>query len=311
MQLKYEVYIYVQKSMIKRMFSLKTTVGLLMLGFMLAATPTLAFANAKNVDSSEERVMLLGQIKELLAEVVHLQALLEKQSLSTSYSPYKTVFFNRPFEAIYLVEDGQLLPVGSNQSVRLVDRQLFGLFSSVLGQDIVSSKVKEWRVFNDSISDLGAFVELKTGTDDWVVGVNRFSFSNSDSQIKKYFANLFIHEYFHIILFSDPVFNEAFQNKFWTTLDYKHKATSESSSETNRFDILRSYFESNKDRFVSDYATLSPDEDMAETFVSFVLEPKPIGFTISERKILYFYNNSGLVSVREKLRDNLSALDLL
>lgn len=300
--------------MIKRMFPIKTIVGFLTLGILLASVPT--FASANTVASNEEKVVLLGQIERLLAEVVRLQALLEKQrqrsaSLSyTGYVPYEAVFFNRPFESIYLVEGGQLLSTDNNSSVGRVDKQLFDFFSSVVGKDVVSNKVKEWRVFNDSTSDLGAFVELISGTEDWIVGVNRYNFSN-DKQVKKSFANLFIHEYSHIILFSNPVLNENFKSKFWTTLDYQHQVIAEAASDAKRFDILGSYFDINKDRFVSDYATLSPDEDMAETFVSFVLEPKPVGYTVSERKILFFYEKNELIDLREKLRTNLKTLEVL
>jgi hypothetical protein len=220
------------------------------------------------------------------------------------------VFLKLPFEAAYFVATGQLLSTDGS-TVRLVDKQLFDLFSAVVGKDVVAKDVKEWRVFYDDKNDLGAFVETLSGSGKWVVGVNRYSFSNDNLQIKKSFANLFVHEYSHILLFKEPAFSEDFKNKFWSKEDFGHQRRVGEAGADERFNVLRRYFDNNKDRFVSDYATLSPDEDMAETFVYFVREDKPLGNTLAERKILAFYAEAEWVALRAQLRANLQALKVL
>lgn len=299
--------------MMNKMFITKNIVGFLALAIFLLSSPVLA--NTSPVATNAERVVLLQQIKQLLAEVVKLQALLEKQNLATkgnatNYTPYETVFFKRAVETIYLVEGGQLLSTNGS-SVRRVDKQLFDFFAAVVGSDVVTKEIKEWRIFYDDKSDLGAFVETVSGSGKWLVGVNRYSYSSDNLQIKKSFANLFVHEYSHILLFQEQVFTEDFTNKFWTKEDFGHQKRVSGVPDSERFNALRHYFDNNKDRFVSDYATISPDEDMAETFVSFVKEDKPFGYTLAERKILAFYEESQFVDLRAQLRTNLQTLKVL
>jgi hypothetical protein len=46
-------------------------------------------------------------------------------------------------------------------------------------------------------------------------------------------------------------------------------------------------------------------EDIAESWTAFVLTDKSAGETISEQKILFFYNFSELVDIREHIRKGL------
>jgi hypothetical protein len=296
-----------------KMFVIKNIVGFLTFSILLLSSPVLA--STATVVEDSERIVLLQQIKKLLVELGRLQALVEKQNQGLDsngdYAPYSTVLFTQPVETIYQVENGQLLSIVKSNQVRLVDKQLFDLFVSVVGRDVVVNNVKEWRVFFDNKSDLGAFVETVSGSGAWVVGINRFCFSNNEQQVKNSFANLFVHEYSHILLFEETTFNESFKNKFWTKLDFSNQLRARDALPSERFNISRFYYDTNKDRFVSDYATLSPEEDVAETFVSFINENKPLGFTLAERKILSFYEDEKFVKIREQLRLNLKTLKVL
>ena len=283
-----------------------------LLFFLLASSP--AFAATKTVSYAEGKIHaeLLLQIKSLLAEVVRLQELLAKQTeraLSSAYTPYETVIFPLSFERIYEVKNGELKNIDGTKDVRAVDSELFDLFTSVVGQGAVSENLKEWRVFKNDNSDLGAFVELIAGTDSWVVGVNRENFDSNDVQLNRAFANLFVHEYAHILLFEETAFESAYINQFWTAEDERHSVRVEGSS--NQFSVLSRYYDLNRERFVSDYATLSPEEDMAETFVAFIRESKPTGTTIRDKKINQFYTSTFFVKERTKLRANLQALGAL
>jgi hypothetical protein len=267
----------------------------------------------------QNRLVLLAQIERLLTEVLRLQTILASRNSettaarSTSYTPYQATFFPLSFESIYLVKELSLFNTNKNQNgeVRKVDKQMFDLFSKVIGSREVSKYVQEWRIFNSSSRDLGAFVELISGTNKWVVGANRESFSMSDMQIVNSFANLFVHEYAHIKFFEKPEFEEQFSLSFWNDNDLSHAAKVEDTFDNQRFDVLSAYFDKNKNRFVSDYATLSPDEDMAETFVYFVREARPTGGNLREQKILFFYEDEELVNLRTELRSNLRNQGLL
>ena len=90
-----------------------------------------------------------------------------------------------------------------------------------------------------------------------------------------------------------------------------HAKKVDQASAKNRFGLLRRYYEAQTDRFVSDYATMNSDEDMAETFVEFVRTDKPLGNTLRERKILAFYQNAAFVKERKTIRTNLQSLGAL
>jgi hypothetical protein len=74
----------------------------------------------------------------------------------------------------------------------------------------------------------------------------------------------------------------------------------------------------NRHSFVADdiqtlklFANLSPDEDMAETFVSFVRESKPTDNTQRDKKVLFFYQYPDFVTLRSELLTNLAGKNVL
>lgn len=283
--------------------------------FVLTFVSIPAHASAKTVSYEEGKVQatLLLQIKSLLAEVARLQELIAERSErsfgATSYTPYQTVIFPLSFERIYEVKNGALKNTSGENDPRVVDKQLFDLFKEVVGEEALNEHVKEWRVFKNETSDLGAFVELISGTDSWVIGVNRESYVAGDEQLTRAFANLFVHEYAHILLFDEVDFEAKYTNLFWTAEDEKHSARVQNLS--SQFSALSRYYDENRGRFVSDYATLSAEEDMAETFVAFVREGKPLGTTVREKKINQFYTSKLFVEARAELRSNLQALGVI
>ncbi len=285
----------------------------LVLILTFVSIPSSASAVTMTYEEGKVHAALLLQIKSLLAEVVRLQELLAEQKerslASASYTPYDTVIFPLSFERIYEVKNGTIKNTNGETGQRVVDKQLFDLFAAVIGDDAVDEYVKEWRVFKNDNSDLGAFVELIAGTESWVIGVNRESYSSGDEQLTRAFANLFTHEYAHILLFNETTFETTYKNLFWTAEDQRHSARVQNLN--SQFSALSRYYDENRSRFVSDYATLSAEEDMAETFVSFVREEKPLGTTIREKKINQFYTSKVFVEARAELRANLQALGVL
>lgn len=260
------------------------------------------------------RASLLAQIQTLLEEVQRLQKLLEARTAAldpATYTPYKSVFFPLRFETMYLVKQGELHPLLGESNSEVADEELFTLFTDIVGEAAVSEYVKEWRVFENSSTDLGAFVELMAGTEDWIVGVNRESYDKTNPQIVEAYANLFVHEYAHIIFFETSEREDSFASRFWTVADYRHARAVEEASARDRFALMRRYYDNNERRFVGDYATMNVEEDMAESFVAFVREDKPAGTSLRDRKIKFFYEYDDFVTTRTELRSRLAALDVL
>lgn len=65
------------------------------------------------------------------------------------------------------------------------------------------------------------------------------------------------------------------------------------------------FYVRNRNSFVSDYAATNPAEDVAETFLSFVVEEKPKGDSIAEKKIRFFYGDERFVKIRTYIRKQL------
>ena len=250
-------------------------------------------------------------IVKLLKEVLRLQGLLAEklEAKSANREPYESVLFTLPIETTYFVDRGQLVPARGG-FIRPVDQEVFLLFRNVLGEAAVAKYVDEWRVFNIEDSAIDAAVESVGDTGRYVVSVNRAGYSDR-TLTQRSFANLFIHEYSHLLFFERPDFVTEYTAMFWNRSDQSHAAAVARATPSRQADLLSLYFEANPDRFVTDYATVSPDEDMAETFVAFVVnEAKPAASSVKNQKIRNFYTDRAFVAVRNNLRGNLSRLGL-
>lgn len=286
--------------------------------FLLGIVPVMASASTNLSES--HRLELLEQIQKLSAKVLVLQKQLEAKqpyalvsgSIVKNRTPYESQFYNFPHEAIYFVDDGKLVNSDRARSVGDNAQKLFNLFIAVVGEREVRKSVNEWRIFNNQKSDIGAYVELtettETGSRDWVVGVNR---EGLDTESTKSFANLFMHEYGHILIYDKPTFEEQYKNNFWTVADTIHGEEVSKARYDEKFTLTQNYYEKNSHRFVSDYATASFGEDMAETFVYFIREDKPTANNIRSQKILAFYQETDLVEIRIQIRANLRGLGVL
>jgi len=274
-------------------------------------TPFSADAAALSV---HERQKVIAQIEQLLKQIaalqVQLSALRSTALVSDDVTVYRSRFFDVPLEAIYRVRDNRLYRLDvRGGAVRSVDQQLFTFFQSVIGQEAVTRYVDEFRVFSGDIEELSAFVETKGRDNEWIVGVNRAEFDITDQLNRESFAELFVHEYAHLLFLEDKDFVEEYRGLFWSGADERH---SNAVADTdNRWVVLEQYFKANSARFVSDYATLNVDEDMAETFQVFVTQPKPQGSSVRDQKVLYFYNSPAMMDVRAMVRSNLARLGVL
>ncbi len=270
---------------------------------VVASTP--AVASAQTLSASRE-----AQIETLLREVARLQVLLvelqQRQTTTVPTTVYKSRFFDVSFEAVYHVGKEGLVRIDRTAPVRQSDEQLYNLLVAVVGKQQLGRYVDDFRVFHDSDGEAGAFVESKAKSDYWIFGVNRDGWRQTDRQARASFIDLFLHEYAHLVLLENDEFTEGFAERFWTDDDQEHAEAVK--NERRRFRLLETYYEDNEDRFVSDYATLSVDEDIAETFVRFVIRVKPSGSSVVDQKIRYFYESPELVTERARLRQNLSAL---
>ncbi len=294
---------------------LKKTLLLLLLTVIIFS-PFVRIVEASSSFDAQTRTQLLLQIQKLLTEVLRLQNILNKRvqtqtKVDLSYIPYELVLFPIRTGATYLVDKGDLVSIGQPRNMDLTDKKIFELFTTVIGKKEIGNKIKEWRTYKNNTTNVDAFVELISGINNWVMGVNKEDFKSGDRNNENSFAELFVHEYAHIIIFERDEFLTEFKDKFWTKNDLNHVALIKDLSENARFSYMEEYYKANDSRFVSEYATMNADEDMAETFLEFVKTSKPVGSSLKEKKILFFYQDSDFLQLRLKIRSNLNELSML
>jgi hypothetical protein len=96
----------------------------------------------------------------------------------------------------------------------------------------------------------------------------------------------------------------AFYDRFWLGINAEWKKIDllqYESPKTLYYASLFNFYKAHQDQFVDDYSTAHPTEDIAESFTYFVFSPKPVGNSIKEQKIAFFYEYPELVELRRSI----------
>lgn len=259
-----------------------------------------------------ERNYFIKIIIGLSQEVERLQAILQKRlNQQENCSLPKESLFQQVVEVSYCVRGNNLVGEQGNE-VRGIDQELFTLFKLVVGEAGVDKSVRYWRVFNNEVADTDAYVETVDDAGHFMVSVNRFGYRD-DPIIKKSYAELFAHEYAHIILLQQPELVERFKKTFWSERDLAEAKRLLPLSTRQALKERKQYFEENKERFVSEYATQSVDEDMAETFLAAIVNgwPSKSDNSLKAKKQRILQGESALFLQREIIHNNLERLGVL
>ncbi len=101
---------------------------------------------------------------------------------------------------------------------------------------------------------------------------------------------------------SEPTsYINAFYERFWADIYEEWSEISWMEDEDEYAAAAEEFYLSREDDFVSDYAATSPEEDIAESFATFVLKPKPTGDTLADQKVAFFYDYPELVKLRAEM----------
>lgn len=187
-------------------------------------------------------------------------------------------------------------------------------------------KMSEFMIYNGETSGSAGYVVEKTSDlSKWQMGIAiNYAFEGGFNH-KGELAYTIIHEFGHILTLNDnqlnasisgancknyypgegcakkdSYINELFQ-KYWKDIANEH---SNAQADQN---AQEEFYSKYSDRFVTNYASTNPGEDVAEVFATFVTKKeKPSGATIAEKKILLMYDRSELVDFRNHIRKNLN-----
>jgi hypothetical protein len=105
---------------------------------------------------------------------------------------------------------------------------------------------------------------------------------------------------------SDSYMNQFYQ-RFWGDIYPEWSKIDQIDDMGLYYEKLNEFYKNHEDRFVSEYASTNPGEDIAETWAHFVLAPKPTGDTVANKKVLFFYEQPELVQLRAEILTRLCA----
>ncbi len=182
--------------------------------------------------------------------------------------------------------------------------------------------VAEFEVFHGNNEVLGYVMPVQDGDlSRWRLGLAIEVVTDLEKiDLNADFAYTIIHEMAHILTLNHLQLNadisEAACNTFhigegcanansylyeiynlgWTDIIGEHRAINDDVA-------AQQFYEKYKDRFVTDYASTNPAEDIAEVFSVFVVSDNPpTGNTIADQKINAMYGRPELVSLRNTIR---------
>jgi hypothetical protein len=106
---------------------------------------------------------------------------------------------------------------------------------------------------------------------------------------------------------TDGAYLTLFYDRFWPDIYAEWEEIDAIPDDSERETALDDFYWEHVDEFVSWYAPTNPEEDLAESFMYFVFSGRPSGDTLSEEKILFFYQFPDLIDLRDQLQDGLCA----
>jgi hypothetical protein len=222
----------------------------------------------------------------------------------------------------------------SYQRDTATQRAIWGYFTTVIPSDQRES-VNQYIVFTDGREDILAAVE-QDGDDPalWALDVDIL-----DSGDQKALGATLLHEFGHLLtlntsqvatdmnVYDNPDDQQAydqaaaacpqyfvaegcslldsyinnFYQRFWPDIYAQWEQINAIEDDATRDNHLYNFYKAHRDQFVTDYAVTSPEEDIAESWMFFILDPKPAGDTIVEQKILFFYDWPELAQLRDEI----------
>jgi hypothetical protein len=92
-----------------------------------------------------------------------------------------------------------------------------------------------------------------------------------------------------------------FFDEFWPKIFDEWKKVDAQKDQDIYSGLLAEFYSNHSSQFNTRYSATSPQEDIAESWADFVLEPKPASDTIAHQKVLFFYNFPELVDLRNQM----------
>lgn len=231
-----------------------------------------------------------------------------------------------PFALFSVNGDTVELDTDRNATFRTIDAATKEKYIRVCEQihsivpDDVWKRVTSFFVFASSnVSGYAQVEDLQMKT--FRIGIDATSMLDANGNLAQEQREVIVHETGHMITLNDSQVNlepaeskfansnaefmsryqedsyiYQFFSKFWTNLYEESLNTPDPSV----------FYQKYQDQFVSDYAAIVPEEDIAESFRVFVMSDRPVSNSIRDQKVTFFYEYDEFVKWRDEIRKALS-----
>jgi len=218
----------------------------------------------------------------------------------------------------------------------LEGQQLVWRYASALLPPEQLKWISEYDIFTDGPDNILAWVNTRDIFDraHWQLGIDI-----TDAENPAYVTYTLVHEFGHLVTlntdqipytdsystwsqnpatcaqFSMPEgctnpasYLNLFHQNFWSRiydewLETVGNVTVNSEEELEA--LVHTFYERHEEQFVREYAATDIREDIAESFMYFVLEPRPTDVSIVSQKIRFFYGFRELVDLRKQMIQNI------
>lgn len=209
--------------------------------------------------------------------------------------------------ALYRVSRGEKISLISGKDTP--EWQSFWNEVAELSPDSLSDTyIDSFELYSDASSDVIAYVDDEEWDGKWKVAINLPIHTSSDTKEQK--ATL-IHELSHIItLNKDQFTNPSGACPSYETDEWCTKSASYMNSFVKKFWGTNKTATYSESKFVSEYASSSPEEDIAESFAFYVLEANHSDASTREQKMNFFNSYPEVIKIRSDMR-NVLASDII
>ncbi|MEY3784186.1 MAG: hypothetical protein RLZZ230_508 [Candidatus Parcubacteria bacterium] len=236
----------------------------------------------------------------------------------------------------YLVRNNRLYVNYSNARVVKDDSyKIWNIYADILGDEWVAENIRQYNTYRDPDGSLYGFVRhIEDKSPEWGFAVD---ISRADFENKTWVRDMIIvmlHETAHIATLNDKQvmrnvkyakycldksgfftgtmcakkdsYLKSYGKAFWSNKEFISSYNKLQQLDGAEYtEKKREYYNNHQVDFVTAYALKSPEEDIAESFVNFILDDKPTGKTLKEQKIKFFYKYPELVGRRLEIRDRI------
>jgi hypothetical protein len=203
------------------------------------------------------------------------------------------------------------------------DYRIWNIFARIAGKEFVRDHIWRYATFRDPDTGLLAFVQpiVKDKPRGWGLAFNANAADFKNQKWARDTVAVLIHEYAHVLFLNHresehkrikakyckdryvgimgcakkDSYIGAYAKAFWTDDEPRSKKKA------------KSRYKAHAAEYVTWYGGVNPEEDMAESFVQFVLAAKPAGTAKKDKKVLFFYEYPELVVIRDRIRTEVAS----